>query len=159
MNEKDEFVVRPEREGTPVDVSELRENPFGRRARPRSFLQALGRSRGLGVGALAVGVLVLGWKLRPAEVVVPTAPGSITGNAATVGVVRLTAADPRSLRLQIVDELRAAGAPASGYEQSGVEGIDADLPHPVPESVGQVLERHSVPVPRDGTLRIQISRR
>ena len=159
MSEKDEFVVRPEREGTPVDVSELLENPFGRRARPASLLKALGSSRGLGVAALAVGVLVLGWKLRPADVIAPVAPGSANSNASTDGIVRLKAADPRSLRLQIVEELRLAGAPASGYEQLGVEGIDADLPHPVPESVGKVLERHSVPVPRDGTLRIQISDR
>jgi hypothetical protein len=157
MSEKDEFVVRAEREGTPVDVSELLENPFGRRARPRSLLKSLAGSRGLGVAALAVAVLVLGWKLRPAEGIAPAAPGSAHGTASTDGVVRLKSADPRSLRLQIVEELRAAGAPASGYEQLGVEGVDADLPRPVPESVGKVLERHSVPVPRDGTLRIQIS--
>ncbi len=159
MSEKDEFVVRVEREGTPVDVSELRENPFDRRARPRSVLRVLGSSRGLGVAALAVAVLVLGWKLRPADVVTAVAPGPANSTASTSGIVRLKAADPRSLRLQIVEELRAAGAPASGYEQLGVEGIDADLPHPVPESVSRVLERHSVPVPRDGTLRIQISDR
>jgi hypothetical protein len=159
MGEKDEFVVKAEREGTPVDVSELRENPFERRARPRSLLKALGSSRGLGVGALAVAVLVLGWKLRPADVVAPPVPDSPDSTLSNDGIVRLKAADPRALRMQIVDELRAAGAQVSGYEQLGVQGIDADLPRPVPQLVGNVLERHALPVPRDGGLRIQISER
>jgi hypothetical protein len=157
MNERDEFVVRAEREGTPVDVSELRENPFARGARSRSVLRALSGSRGLGAAALAVAVLLLGWKLRPVEQGAPTAPVSTLGAVSPDGIVRLKAADPRSLRLQVVEELRAAGVQASGYEQLGIEGIDADLPRPVPDAVSKALERHAVPVPLDGALRIQIS--
>jgi hypothetical protein len=157
MNEKDgedAFVVRAEREGTPVDVSELRENPFERGARSRSVLRALSGSRGLGAAALAVAVLLVGWKLRPAE---PDVPVSAAGPVAPDGIVRLQAANPRLLRLQVVDELRAVGVQASGYEQLGVEGVDADLPRPVPDAVSKVLERHAVAVPLDGALRIQIS--
>jgi hypothetical protein len=159
MKDEDEFVVRAEREGTPVDVSELRENPFDRSARPRSMLRALSGSRGLGAAALAVAVLVLGWKLKPAAAppVAPSATVTSAGTASANGVVRLKAADPRSLRSQIVEELRAAGVQASGYEQLGVEGIDADLPRPVPEAVSKVLQQHGVPVPLDGALRIQIA--
>src|SRR5262245_52724529 len=159
MKDQDEFVVRAEREGTPVDVSELRENPFDRRARPRSMLRALGGSRGLGAAALAVAVLVLGWKLRPAAAPPATSPATATlaGSTSADGVVHLKAADPHSLRSQIVEELRAVGVQASGYEQLGVQGIDADLPRPVPEAVSKVLQQRGVPVPVSGALRIQIT--
>ena len=73
------------------------------------------------------------------------------------GIARLTSVDPRALRSRIIDELRAAGVQASGYEQLGVEGIDAELPRPVPDAVRGVLEEHSVPVPDNGLLRIEIS--
>jgi hypothetical protein len=55
-----------------------------------------------------------------------------------------------------VDELRAAGVQAEGYEQLGVNGVDAELPRPVPVEVRAVLERHHIPVPTDGALRVQI---
>jgi len=155
MTDRDEFVVRADREGTPVDVSELRENPFERRARPRSMLRALSGSRGLGAAALAVAVLFLGWKLAPQA---PTALNAMTPVPATPGnPVHVKASDPQSLRLQIVEQLRVAGVQASGYEQQGVHRIDANLPRPVPEAVASVLQRHGVPVPSDGALRIQIS--
>src|SRR5262245_44695706 len=116
MSDQDEFVVRADREGTPVDVSELRENPFERRARPRSFFRALTSSRGLGAAALAVAVLILGWKLRPAELVATVSQVPAPSAAAQSGIVQLKAADPHSLQSQIIEELRAAGVQASGYE-------------------------------------------
>src|SRR6185295_18766359 len=101
MSDRDEFVVRADREGTPVDVSELRENPFERRARPRSILRALGSSRGLGAAALAVAVLILGWKLRPGELITKVAPVSAPDAAkAQGGIAQLKAADPRLLQSQ-----------------------------------------------------------
>lgn len=72
-------------------------------------------------------------------------------------VVRIEAADPMALKMQILQELRAAGVTATGYEQLGVEGIDADLPEPVPPRVREVLTRHHVSVPSDGVLKIEIA--
>jgi hypothetical protein len=72
-------------------------------------------------------------------------------------VLRVEAADPAALKMQILDELRAAGVRATGYEQLGVEGIDANLPQPVPPSVRDVLTRHHLSVPSDGVLRIEIA--
>lgn len=72
-------------------------------------------------------------------------------------IVRIQAADPTTLKRQILQELRAAGVTASGYEQLGVEGIDADLPEPVPPRVRDVLTRHHVSVPSDGVLKIEIT--
>jgi hypothetical protein len=157
MSDQDEFVVRADREGTPVDVSELRENPFERRARPRSLLRTLGSSRGLGAAALAVAVLMLGWKLAPRAPTALTAIAPEPGAVSPGGVIQLKAADPQSLRAQIIDQLRAAGTQAFGYEQPGVHGIIAELPRPVPDAVAKVLQAHGVPVPADGALRIQIA--
>ncbi|HEY1283492.1 MAG TPA: hypothetical protein VGE96_03345 [Steroidobacteraceae bacterium] len=159
MSDQDEFVVRADREGTPVDVSELRENPFQRRAQPRSMLRALGSSRGLGAAALAVAVLILGWKLAPRAPSALTAIAPTPAPVSTNGVVHLEAADPQSLRSQIIEQLRAAGTQAFGYDQPGVHGIIAELPRPVPEGVVKVLQDHGIPVPGDGALRIQISAR
>jgi hypothetical protein len=157
MSDQDEFVVRADREGTPVDVSELRENPFEQGARPRSLLRALGSSRGLGAAALAVAVLILGWKLAPRAPTALTAIAPEPAPGSPAGVVHLKTADPQSLRLQIIEQLRAAGTQAFGYEQPGVHGIIAELPRPVPDAVTKVLQAHGVPVPADGALRIQIS--
>ena len=72
-------------------------------------------------------------------------------------VIRIVAADPTALKMQILDELRAAGVRATGYDQLGVEGIDADLPKPVPPPVRDVLTRHHLSVPSNGILRIEIA--
>ena len=70
--------------------------------------------------------------------------------------VQLQARDPAALKRQIVEELRAAGVEATGYETLGVHGIDADLPQPLTPAVRSVLARHEVPEPADGVLRIEI---
>ena len=72
-------------------------------------------------------------------------------------VSRIEAADPTALKMEIVDELRAAGVTATGYESLGVEGVDAQLPQPVPPRVRDILTRHHVSVPKDGVLRIEIA--
>jgi hypothetical protein len=59
--------------------------------------------------------------------------------------------------MQILDELRAAGVRATGYDQLGIEGIDADLPEPMPPQVRDVLTRHHLSVPTNGVLRIEIA--
>jgi hypothetical protein len=73
------------------------------------------------------------------------------------GIVVLHAGEPRELKQQILRELRAAGIPAQGYERLGAQGIDADLPQPLPQSVRAVLARHHIPVPHDGVLRLEIT--
>lgn len=72
-------------------------------------------------------------------------------------VLRIQSADPTALKMQILDELHAAGVRATGYEQLGVEGIDASLPQPLPPRVRAVLTRHHLSVPTSGVLRIEIA--
>lgn len=70
--------------------------------------------------------------------------------------VQLQARDPAALKRQIVDELRAAGVEATGYEALGVQGVDADLPQPLSADVRSVLAKHAIPAPADGVLRVEI---
>lgn len=72
-------------------------------------------------------------------------------------VSHIAAADPAALKMEILDELHAAGVAATGYESLGVEGIDAQLPQPVPPRVHEILTRHHLSVPDDGVLRIEIA--
>ena len=72
------------------------------------------------------------------------------------GITRLQAADAAALKKQILAELRAAGANATGYEALGVHGIDADLSLPLSPDVQRVLAAHDIPEPADGVLRIEI---
>ena len=74
-------------------------------------------------------------------------------------VTRIQSANPAALKMQILAELRAAGVRATGYEQLGVEGIDASLPEPVPPRVRAVLTRHHLAVPTNGVLKIEIAAR
>lgn len=71
-------------------------------------------------------------------------------------VATLHAADPIALKRTLLDELRAAGVKATGYQRLGVQGIDADLPTPIPDRVRAVLERHHIGMPPDAVLRIEI---
>ena len=72
-------------------------------------------------------------------------------------VTRIQSANPAALKMQILAELRAAGVRATGYEQLGVEGIDASLPEPVPPRVRAVLTHHHLSVPSNGVLKIEIA--
>lgn len=77
--------------------------------------------------------------------------------SARENVVHMKAADPTALKMELLDELRAAGVAATGYEGLGVAGIDAQLTKPVPPRVRDVLTRHHLSVPDDGVLRIEIA--
>lgn len=71
-------------------------------------------------------------------------------------IVTLRAADPVALKRTLLRELRAAGIEANGYARLGVQGLDADLPSPLPKRVRAVLDRHHIATPTDGVLRIEI---
>jgi hypothetical protein len=73
------------------------------------------------------------------------------------GVVTIEAANPATLKSELIAELRAAGIAATGYERFGLQGVDAELPKPVSPQVRAVLERHRVPVPQDGVLKVEIA--
>jgi hypothetical protein len=94
--------------------------------------------------------------LSPAGTPRQAARTEVTRGHAIEGPVRLRAADPQALKRTLLEELRAAGVQATGYERLGVPGIDADLPMPVPDRVRAVLDRHRIPIPPDGVLRIEI---
>jgi hypothetical protein len=99
------------------------------------------------IACAAVGITVM---LRPTQ-----QAGTVRGGGP--GIVRLTAADPAALKADLLRELRAAGIEASGYRRLGREGIDADLPAPVPARVRAILARHRIPVPADGVLEVEIA--
>lgn len=83
----------------------------------------------------------------------PPAP-ILRGDAA--GVAHLVAADPLALKKELIRELEAVGVHATGYANLGRQGVDADLPSPLPAEVRAVLERHGIPVPRDQALQVEI---
>lgn len=133
------------------DDLELTDNPFDpRRSTLRSALRAAG-PRAWVAAALAIAVVSVGWYMRPAN------PPEELYRGSPDSVVHLKTTDSRALRLQIIDELHGAGVEATGYQQLGVDGIDADLPRPVPDAVRRVLDQHRIPVPADGVLRVEIS--
>ncbi|MEJ0036697.1 MAG: hypothetical protein WDO68_11510 [Gammaproteobacteria bacterium] len=135
-----------------VDPRALDGDPFARRATFLSSLRA--SSRGWVAAAIAVGVLGLGWQFR-----VPLSKGVTGGPPATsvAQTTRLHAADPVALKQQVVEELRAAGVEAIGYDRLGLSGVDARLPTPLPEAVRATLEKYAVAVPADGVIRIEIT--
>jgi hypothetical protein len=102
------------------------------------------------VAALAFLGIALAWFLRPIE-------ETERVRSPADDLVTLEASDPVALKKELLDELHAAGVPATGYERFGVAGIDADLPQPVPERVRAVLQKHHVGIPQDGVLKIEIA--
>jgi hypothetical protein len=79
-----------------------------------------------------------------------------TLRSAREGVIHISAADPVQLKHDLIRELGAAGVKAAGYESFGRQGIDADLPSPLPQAVREVLDRHGIPVPQDNILQVEI---
>lgn len=153
-----------------VDPRALEGDPFARRATFLSSLRASGR--GWVAAAIAIGVLLLGWQFRaPLSQSVTqgvnegVAQGVVQGGAGsnpppatpTPQTARLHAADPAALKQQLVDELRAAGIEAIGYDRLGLSGVDAKLPTPVPEAVRATLAKYAIGVPADGVVRVEIT--
>lgn len=99
------------------------------------------------IACAAVGVTVI---LRPTQQVATVRGGGPE-------VVTLTAADPAALKADLLQELRAAGVQATGYQRLGREGIDADLPQPVPERVRAILARHHIQPPSGSVLEVEIA--
>jgi hypothetical protein len=75
---------------------------------------------------------------------------------APAGVIRVQSADPLKLKQDLLRELAAAGVAARGYERFGRQGIDADLPTPLPPALRDVLQQHGIAVPDDGVLQVEI---
>lgn len=85
---------------------------------------------------------------------IPTRPPDVARGPEQI--FRMQAQDPKSLKGQILADLRAAGVAATGYEALDAEGIDADLPAPLTTPVENVLRKYGIPAPTDGTLRVEI---
>jgi len=109
-----------------------------------------------GIGGLALAACLAGIAVALTLFLHNTPPAQHLRGAGQ-DVIRIEATDPAKLKRQILQELRTAGVTATGYEQLGIEGIDADLPQPVPPRVRDVLTRHHVSVPSDGVLKIEIT--
>src|SRR5262245_4434535 len=88
------------------------------------------------LAAVAIGIgLYLNLGVEPEPVI----------RATPDGIVRISAPDPELLKQELVEELRAAGVSATGYELLGRHGVDADLPQPLTDAVLRVLEKHQIP--------------
>jgi hypothetical protein len=72
------------------------------------------------------------------------------------GVVHLRSGDPLRLKQDLLRELNAVGVHATGYETLGHQGIDADVPAPLPAAVRKVLQQHAIPLPAGNVLQIEI---
>jgi hypothetical protein len=83
--------------------------------------------------------------------------GAASGKAAVAAPVRLQSADPTALKARIVEEFQAAGVEAIGYDRLDLSGVDVKLPDPVPPPVQAVLNRHGIPLPSDGIVRVEIA--
>ena len=103
----------------------------------------------LALAGLAGVALLAGLLLRPG-----TQPDTV--RSAPGEVVRLTSSDPAMTAERVVHDLRAAGVEATRYVRLGRQGIDADLPQPLPSAVRSVLRRHKIPEPADGVLQLEI---
>jgi hypothetical protein len=132
-----ELISRAEREGL---ISPARHRTHSRH-RPVWKLAA--------AAVLAMVAISLFWYMRPMQQEI------VRGSHD--GVVIIVATNPTALRDEIVKELRAVGVAATTYSRLGMEGIDADLPQPVSAPLREVLDKHHIPVPTDGVLKVEIA--
>ena len=98
------------------------------------------------LACVVVGVTLQMRTLSPAPV--------LRGGADTV--IRISAADPLQLKQTLIHELDAVGVHATGYERLGREGLDADLPEPLPAAVRAVLARHGIAARPGTVLQVEI---
>lgn len=138
-----QLLERARREGL-IDPAQLTRRT-GRLMRPARAGWWTGLAAGLAGIAVVLAVFFHG------------APPTEHFRSARESVIRIEAADPAALKMAILDELHAAGVAATGYEGLGMEGIDAQLPKPIPPRVRDVLTRHHLSVPDNGVLRIEIA--
>ncbi len=141
-NRQSELLERARRAGLLVRRSPARRRSPGRPRAPNVWLR-------MGVAAGIVGIALL----TAREWLPNRQPDVLRGRDE---VFRLQAQDPRQLKQQILTDLKAAGVPATGYEALDAQGIDADLPEPVPARIGGVLRKYGIPAPTDGSLRVEI---
>ncbi|HEY7378960.1 MAG TPA: hypothetical protein VH542_09785 [Steroidobacteraceae bacterium] len=142
---EDALIARARREGL-LDADAGSPRPT--RSQPRTAWLGGWRS---GLAFAACVTLVIGFALWLQPDLAPETVRGVEG-----GIVRVEARDPLALKRTIIEELRAVGVAANGYEVLGREGVDADLPMPLAPRVRGVLERHRIPAPPDGVLRIEI---
>lgn len=147
MTDKDDRLVE-RLQGLNVDPAALEGDPFAKRMNWRSTLLSSGR--GWVAAAIAVGVLMLGWRF--------SAPVSqqVTRVVPAGAVTQLLADNPSALKQQIVDDLRGAGIEAIGYDRLGLSGVDAAVATPVAPGVHAILLKHGIPAPADGVVRVEI---
>ena len=132
-----ELIVRAEREGL---ISPARHRGRGRPQRVWTLAAA---------AAIATIAISLFWYVRPIQQEIVRGSND--------GIVTIVATNPTALRDEIVKELGAAGVSATTYTRLGLEGIDADLPQPVSAPLREVLDKHHIPVPADGVLKVEIA--
>ncbi len=142
---EEQLLERARREGL-IDPSQLAQLARRTRRRVRPGI-ARWVALAAGIAGVAMAPLLLFRSVHPTE----------HFRGAGDHVIRIEATNPTALKMQILDELRAAGVPATGYEQLGVEGIDASLPNPVPPQVRNILSRRHATIPGNGVLRIEIT--
>jgi hypothetical protein len=139
-----------------VDPSALSGDPFAART---SWISALrSSSRAWVAAAIAVGVLALGWQFRtPVSRQVANQVAPQSAQVAPSPATHLATASPSVLKQQLVDELRASGVEAIGYDRLGLSGVDARLPKPLPDATRAILAKYGIPVPPDGVMRVEIA--
>lgn len=142
--------------GTISPADPQREAVLIARARAAGLLPGRAPHRTLWWAALAatVACVVVGLALQ-----MHTAGPVATLRGDASAVVRIRAEDPLRLKQELLRELNAAGIHAVGYQDLGRQGIDADLPTPLPDAVRSILERHAVPLPSGNVLQLEIESR
>lgn len=84
----------------------------------------------------------------------PAVDDPLTLRSPAAGVVVLESASPASARDQLATELRSAGIEVHAYSRLGRNGLDAELPDPVPAPVSRLLAAQGITA-APGILRVE----